>query len=446
MKKVEGIENVKYLVINESMYFVIRASIDNQLYLELYDCSISAFNVNNPTRQFDLSWQISDGFADLSRENENYFVKNLKLNSKNMLLLNALLVDDSKSIEHLDHILLLSIDQKLYWINYVSNEIDYTIETILILKSRIMAIELIRDLFFVLENSGLTIYFTSTEPSVLSKKEIYLGQIVSFEFVHKKCCFVYSNGLKIVILYFMIPSYENNHYEIVEIELSGIVAITYIKEINLILGISENNLLYQIPLKNKKVTYKRDEFIEIETQHVHEIQNMNRILDMKTRCFLKLEKMYQEEQKQLMFIKTCTWNNLESEEHKILCKRIYNSDDQTIHFEVNLKFCNTEALENFKMCLSCESEEHTNVICIQTKTRDEMIKFVLSKNNKSINISSMCLHCVINLHENSRILKYFVQFEETTDDPLRSENKRNEHSKTLIQKIENIINKQETRF
>lgn len=442
LKKMEGIENVKYLVIHDIMYFVIKGSSDNKLSLELYDSSNFTYNFNNPSRQFDLSWQKVDGSADLSRENESYFIKAIQLNKKNMTLLNAILVDDSKSIEHLDHVLLLSIDEKLYWINYVENDIEYTIETILVMKSKIVAIQCIRDLILVLEDSVLTLYYTFTEHNILSRKEIYLGKVVSFEFVPEKCCFVYSNGLKIIILYLLIPGHTINHYETVGVELSNIVAMTYLKELNLILGISENNLFYQIPLKNKKVTVDRDEFVEIETNNIHEIKNINRVLDIKRRKFLKLEKMYEDEQKQLVLIKKFTINGTDSEEHKILCKTIYNLD-QTVHFEINLNFCSTEALENFKICLSGESEENTKVICIQTKTCDETVKLVLSKKNMMVKIKSMSLHFVVNLFQNPRIFQYFVQFEETTDDQ-RSEKEQSErHSKTLVQKIQQITNKQE---
>ena len=416
------------------MYLVIKGSSDNKLFLELYDSSNFSYN---PSRQFDLSWQKVEGFAELSRDNESYFVKVIQLKRKNKTLLNALLVDDSKSIEYLEHILLMSIDEKLYWINYKENEIDYTIETVLVMKSKIVAIECIRDLLIVLEDSVLTLYYTSTEHSVLSRKEIYLGHVVTFEFVHEKCCFVYSNGLKIVILYLLISGHENSHYETVEVELSNIVAITYIKELNLILGISENNLFYQISLKTKNVTLSRDEFVEIETQHVHEIENMNRVLNIKRRSFLKLEKMYEAEQKQFVMMKTFTNNGPDSEQHKILCKRIYNLD-QTIHFEINSNFFNTEAIENFKICLSGKSEGNTNVICIQTKTSDGTIKLVLSKKDIMLKIDSMSLHFVVDLYQNPRILQYFVQFEETTDDQ-RSERKLlKEDSKTLIQMIEQI--------
>ncbi|CAO1302446.1 unnamed protein product [Diamesa serratosioi] len=424
------------------MYFIIKSSNDNKLFLELYDSSKFAFNVQNPTRQFDLTWQKVEGSAELTRENEKYFVKIIQLNSKNMSLMNALLVEDSKRS---DQILLLSIDEKLYWINYTKDELDYTIETILVMRSKIVAMELMQNLFLVLEHSVLSLYFTTTEPRILSLKEIYLGEILSFEFVHEKCCFVYSNGFKIFILYFLIPGHENSHYEKVEIELSGIVAMTYVMELNLILGISENNLFYQIPLKNKKIpsTLSREEFIEIEPQHVNEIKNINRILDIKRRGFLELEKMYEEEQKQLVLIKS--WNNLE--EQNIMCKRIYNSDDQTVHFEVDLKNCNIEAFENFKICLSCESEENTNVISTQSKISDNIIKLVLSKKNLTLNISSVSLHRVIDLHKNPRILKYFLQFEETSSDRSSEiQQSQTRHSNTLIQRIENITSKQETKF
>ena len=50
----------------------------------------------------------------------------------------------------------------------------------------------------------------------------------------------------------------------------------------------------------------------------------------------------------------------------------------------------------------------------------------------------MSLHFVVDLYQNPRILQYFVQFEETTDDQ-RSERKLlKEDSKTLIQMIEQI--------
>lgn len=440
LKKVEGTENVKFLVIHDSMYIVIKGSNDNKLFLELYDSSNFSYNFNSPSRQFDLSWQKVDGSADLSRDNESYFVKVVKLNRKNMTLLNAVLVDDSKSIEHLDHILLISIDEKLYWINYVENETEYSIETILVMRSKIVAIECIRNLLIVLEDSVLTLYYTSTEHNVLSRKEIFLGQVETFEFVHEKCCFVYSNGLKIVCLYLLIPGHGNNHYETVEIELTNICAMTYVKELNLILGINENNLFYHIPLKNKKLTLNSDEFVEIDSQHVNEIKNMNRVLDIKRRNFLNLEKMYEEEQKQLQLMKTLTNNGFDSEQ-KILCKRIYNLDE-TVHLEINLNSCITEAHENFKVSFSGESERNTNVICIQTKTSDKTIKLVISKKDL-VKIESMSLYFVVNLYQNPRLLNYSVKFEETTDDQRSEKTILKEHSKTLLEKIEQIIKKQE---
>lgn len=440
LKKVEGIENVKFFVIHDNMYIVIKSSSANKLFLQLYDSSSFSYNFNNPSRQFDLSWQQVDGSADLSRENESYFVKVVKLNRKNMTLMNAVLVDDSKTIEHLDHILLMSIDEKLYWINYVENETEYSIETILVMRSKIVAIECIRNLLIVLEASVLTLYYASTEHNILSRKEVYLGQVESFEFVHEKCCFVYSNGLKIVCLYLLIPAHGNNHYETVEIELSNICAITYVKELNLILGISENNLFYHIPLKNNKLTLNSDEFVEIDSQHVNEIKNINRVLDIKRRNFLNLEKMYEEEQKQLQLMKTLTNNELESEQ-KILCKRIYNLDG-TVNFEINLNFCITEAYENFKVSLSGESERNTNVICIQTKTSDKTIKLVLSKKDQ-LKIESISLYFVVNLHQNPRLLNYLVKFEEKMDDQRSEQKMLMEHSRTLLEKIKQIINKQE---
>lgn len=434
LKKVDGIENVKYLVIHDIKYFVIKSSSDNQLLLELYDSSNFSYNFNNPSRQFDLSWQKANGSSDQSRENESYFIKVIQLNRKNTILLNALLVDDSKSIEHLDHVLLMSIDEKLYWINYVENDIEYTIESILVMRSKIVAIECIRDLILVLEDSVLSLYSTSIEHNILSRKEVYLGKVESFEFVHEKCCLVYSNGLKVVILYFLIPGHEKNHYETVEVQLSNIVTMTYVKELNLILGISENNLFYQIPLKNKKVSVNRDDFVEIETQHVHKINNMNRVLDIKRKTFLNHEKMYEDEQKQLLLMKTFTNNISES---KILCRTIHSSD-QT-YFEIDLNFCNTEVPENFKVCLSGESGGKSNVICIQTKACDGQIKLLLSKNNLMVKVKSMSLHFIVNLFKNPRIFQYFVEFEEIPDNQILEKEK---HSETLFLKIKQITNKQ----
>ena len=264
-------------------------------------------------RKFDLSWPENEEL-EASRSSERYCLKLIHIQNPNQFqFFKSLLIEISSDEQ--DKVLLLSINEKLYWLTPRTEYDDFSIETIKVCSANILEFHFLPELSTLLileDNNCLSTIYRCPYTNLVKQKAIFLeGTVISYEFLVSQKLFVYSNGFKVFQIQFVIDEILDQIQHVVrEVKLSGIVALSCrylgnltrhlkcnlrifldINYLNIFIGISENGLFYKIPIvKHQTQSYAREYFLEVSNQQ----ESIN---DISKRVFRENERQMETEKK-----------------------------------------------------------------------------------------------------------------------------------------------------
>lgn len=219
-----------------------------------------------------------------------------------------LLACDLKEESIID-VLLISIDDKLFWIKYKQNfqkrALDgFVITAITAAKGTIRGMKYADGVLMMLDDSSvLTVYQFCTTLNAITKREILLdGNVKCFRF--NGSIFIYSNLEKIIFIDLRNPSASASHI----VNLHGITCFSIVTELKIIIAVCRNQMFYSLPLQRPQVKKKLTDFETFSDSDIEQIPCVAKFLEAEERAMMGMEKKIVQAQKLKFLMQHLTTN------------------------------------------------------------------------------------------------------------------------------------------
>lgn len=252
--------------------------------------------------EFDLSFPEDSVSAGGRRDDEKYCVLMIEefSNERDVTFLNELLACNLIE-ESISEVLLISIDEKLFWIKFSGIALDgYSIETLTVAKTKILGLHYYKGVLMMIDEcSILSIFALSPTTKLVHKKEILLGgKVECFRFYGSR--FIYSNSDKMKFLDLRDHLKPSESYA----NIRNISCFTIVEDLKFIIAICRNNFLYYIPL-NQKPSQNNEEdanFMKIPDNDYQTIPEVSKFYEIEEQNLLRIEKQIKESTKMKLFL------------------------------------------------------------------------------------------------------------------------------------------------
>lgn len=279
-KKFEEIDfllNVRFISSSDKRILVLRTT-GFDIVIEIYPENFS--DEDDLLKKFELNGSRDVITKEASMAEEKFYMKLEKVTEFNKQFLQNYLINE---LTQFPEVLLLSIDSKLIWVREKEQEMIANFLSA-ILEFHIFHIATNSFLLVLEENFTLTLIQSRHSSNTVVSTKIYLAdEVVCYEFVKSKNCFVYTTSQEIIQIAFRYDGTTekiefDTHYK----KFPGIALITQIQTSDRILAITENQLFYEIslnpkPEKSNSSSQNVDEFFEMKDKT---IKSLDQITDL----------------------------------------------------------------------------------------------------------------------------------------------------------------------
>lgn len=288
--------NVKLFQFTGSTYIIVE-QLNLHLKIKLYQ----SFGDDISERcEFDLSFPEDSVTTGGNRDNETLCVLMVEKisNERDKKFFDELFACNL-SDETISEVLLVSIDEKVFWIKFCESAIDgYSVENLTVAKAKILGLHYHKGILMVIDElSILSIFFVCSVKKLIRKKEILLQQVKCFRFYGNK--FIYSTAAKITCLDLSDPTKPSES----SANIKNISCFTIVEHLKFIIAICRNNFLYYISLVQKsEITSKISSFIDIPDNDFEIIPEVSKFYEIEEKNLLKVEKQIKDAMKMKLFL------------------------------------------------------------------------------------------------------------------------------------------------
>lgn len=285
---VHHLSGVKTICATRNGFVLIKTTVDGTKFFVEFHPDSFGDDGEQKRKKFNISFEKVVELQNTWHQS-NFKIKELFVNQSNALL--KALANDMGS---LDSILFLSIDNNFCYL--IVDEDSCIVNMMITCPAKIVDFWSLSDgnsIVLLLESGTLEILYSSSEQSDISKKNIHCGTDIQ-AYHHHGNIFFFSNNAYVECIMF---EKETDEFKLTRqcFSLPGIVALTYLPEIQLILCISENNRFYSIALPDKKQYV--EQWIEINSDMQTHISNLKSELIELTDAYEALLDQRQQQQR-----------------------------------------------------------------------------------------------------------------------------------------------------
>ncbi|KXJ69052.1 hypothetical protein RP20_CCG000370 [Aedes albopictus] len=247
---IDGIQGIKAIGCMEegSKLAVIRAGGENKLKLEVLD-DLVACQVNDVLQSFDLPWEKSE--FEVSHDSQMYKIKSVRIAKNDSKFFKRFL--NCNDIAEEKEIILFTMDNGLYWLKILEG--SYEIVTVKLYPA------LIEDYSYapttgcfavLVSNAVLHIYSISEDADclLLQEDKRYLGPSVDTHlFIAELSTFLYSSRSHVTQIRYYYSELSKAILNVSkEIQIVGVVGMTYLDYAKMAVCITDNRLFYSVPI------------------------------------------------------------------------------------------------------------------------------------------------------------------------------------------------------